>query len=242
MRSPSAHRRTTTRCIAHLTATEHLEALRKLLHALVGDTQVAWVQKHLHVVHMASLEGEGVTELESAATRVGRRGCRFRRTTRSFTIRWRTWSGHFVTQQVNKVNRRKEFFRLKLQEIRKFAEERGLQATWTMSAACREWKETLALEKSMSVGHTNVSEESGAARTRSVRAAGRILARRRNGMTNLIETHTRRRRSCRRCRFGFRLGHRRSCLRGSRPRRGACRRPRGQGRSQSCLRLRCCSL
>jgi hypothetical protein len=64
----------------------------------------------------------------------------------------------FVTRQVNKVNPRKEFFRLSLEEVRKFAEQEGLQATWTMSAACREWKETQALEKSMSTGQTDVSE------------------------------------------------------------------------------------
>jgi len=55
----------------------------------------------------------------------------------------------FVGGQVNKVNARKEFFRVALHEIREQVEKMGCEAAWTMSAACREYKETLAIEKAM---------------------------------------------------------------------------------------------
>ncbi len=56
---------------------------------------------------------------------------------------------HFVRAQVNKINPRKEFFRVQLAEIRRAAEKLGCQAAWTMTAAGREFRETQALEKSM---------------------------------------------------------------------------------------------
>lgn len=52
----------------------------------------------------------------------------------------------FVLAQVNKVNPRKEFFRVKLAEIRKRVESMGIQASWTMTAACQEWRESRAIE------------------------------------------------------------------------------------------------
>ncbi|MET0404882.1 MAG: DUF4041 domain-containing protein [Cystobacter sp.] len=55
----------------------------------------------------------------------------------------------FVRMQVNKVNPRKEFFRLTLRQIREELERMGIQARWTMAAECREYKETLAIEQSM---------------------------------------------------------------------------------------------
>ncbi|HNY26945.1 MAG TPA: DUF4041 domain-containing protein [Candidatus Sumerlaeota bacterium] len=54
---------------------------------------------------------------------------------------------HFVLSQVNKVNFRKEFFRLPLTEIRKNIEELGLEVRWTMAATAAEYRETLAIEK-----------------------------------------------------------------------------------------------
>jgi DNA repair exonuclease SbcCD ATPase subunit len=54
-----------------------------------------------------------------------------------------------VRMQVNKVNPRKEFFRLTLQEIRQELEGMGIQARWTMAAECREYKETLSIEQAM---------------------------------------------------------------------------------------------
>ena len=55
----------------------------------------------------------------------------------------------FVQNQVNKVNPRKEFFRIPLSEIKKEIDNRGLDVKWTLSAAALEYKETGAIEKSM---------------------------------------------------------------------------------------------
>jgi hypothetical protein len=55
----------------------------------------------------------------------------------------------FVREQVNKVNPRKEFFRLTLQQLRNEVEKLGLQVRWTMAAECRDWKETQAIEVGM---------------------------------------------------------------------------------------------
>jgi hypothetical protein len=53
---------------------------------------------------------------------------------------------HFVLNQVNKVNHRKEFFRADLSHIRKEVEKLGLSATWTMAAAAAEYRESQAIE------------------------------------------------------------------------------------------------
>ncbi|WP_422928104.1 DUF4041 domain-containing protein [Singulisphaera sp. PoT] len=55
----------------------------------------------------------------------------------------------FLERQVNKTNKRKEFFRVSLQEVREVAEELGLQATWTIEAEASQYRETLALELAM---------------------------------------------------------------------------------------------
>ena len=49
--------------------------------------------------------------------------------------------------QVNKVNPRKEFFRIPLAEIKALVEKRGVQASWTIAAEAAEYKESLAIEK-----------------------------------------------------------------------------------------------
>ncbi|MGE0704014.1 MAG: DUF4041 domain-containing protein [Vicinamibacterales bacterium] len=54
---------------------------------------------------------------------------------------------HFLLQQVNKVNYRKEFFRAALADIRQEIEALGLQASWTMTAAAQEYRESQAIEK-----------------------------------------------------------------------------------------------
>jgi hypothetical protein len=54
---------------------------------------------------------------------------------------------HFVLHQINKVNHRKEFFRCDLTTIRSEVEALGLTATWTMTAAAQDYRETLAIEK-----------------------------------------------------------------------------------------------
>ncbi len=51
--------------------------------------------------------------------------------------------------QVNKVNPRKEFFRVNLSDIRKLVENKGLTANWTIEAAAAEYRETLAIEAAM---------------------------------------------------------------------------------------------
>lgn len=56
---------------------------------------------------------------------------------------------YFVQNQVNKVNPRKEFFRIPIADIRAEVEKRGLDVTWTMAAAALEYRESLAIEKSM---------------------------------------------------------------------------------------------
>jgi hypothetical protein len=54
---------------------------------------------------------------------------------------------HFDDLRINKVNYRKEFFRLPLERLRAVAAEKGLEATFTMIAEAREYRETQALEK-----------------------------------------------------------------------------------------------
>ena len=51
--------------------------------------------------------------------------------------------------QVNKVNPRKEFFRVNIADIKSMVENMGLNTTWTMDAAAAEYRETLAIEEAM---------------------------------------------------------------------------------------------
>jgi hypothetical protein len=53
----------------------------------------------------------------------------------------------FDELRINKVNYRKEFFRIPLERIRTFAAEHGVNVAFTLAAAAREYRETLALEK-----------------------------------------------------------------------------------------------
>jgi len=55
----------------------------------------------------------------------------------------------FVRSQMNKVNPRKEFFRLSLEEIREEIEQMGCQVQWTLTAECRELRETQSIERDM---------------------------------------------------------------------------------------------
>ena len=57
---------------------------------------------------------------------------------------------HFVMMQVNKVNCRKEFFRVDLRQIREEMKELGITGKWTMAAEAAEYRETLAIEKAVS--------------------------------------------------------------------------------------------
>ena len=51
--------------------------------------------------------------------------------------------------QVNKVNPRKEFFRVQLADIRTLVERAGLKANWTIEAAATEYRETMKIEEDM---------------------------------------------------------------------------------------------
>ena len=56
---------------------------------------------------------------------------------------------HFVMMQMNKVNYRKEFFKVDLSHIRGEIETLGLSAKWTMISEAKEYRETLAIEKAI---------------------------------------------------------------------------------------------
>lgn len=56
---------------------------------------------------------------------------------------------HFVMMQMNKVNYRKEFFKVDLGHIREEVEKFGLTAKWTMAAAAQEYHESMAIEKAI---------------------------------------------------------------------------------------------
>jgi len=53
----------------------------------------------------------------------------------------------FDDARINKVNYRKEFFRIPLERLRNLAAEKGLEVTFTMASEAREYRETVALEK-----------------------------------------------------------------------------------------------
>jgi seryl-tRNA synthetase len=54
---------------------------------------------------------------------------------------------HFLRQQVNKVNPRKEFFRLGLSDIRREVESFGETTHWTMAAEALHYRESLRIEQ-----------------------------------------------------------------------------------------------
>lgn len=55
----------------------------------------------------------------------------------------------FLTAQLNKINPRKEFFRLSLNELKSFVDEIGIETKWTLKAEARQYRETLKLEEEM---------------------------------------------------------------------------------------------
>jgi len=56
---------------------------------------------------------------------------------------------HFILSQINKVNHRKEFFRVDIAYIRQELETLGINPQWTRTAEAREYRETLAIEKAI---------------------------------------------------------------------------------------------
>ena len=53
---------------------------------------------------------------------------------------------YFMKSQVNKVNPRKEFFKIGLKDIRDKVESMQLETKWTMAAEAAEYRESLAIE------------------------------------------------------------------------------------------------
>ena len=64
---------------------------------------------------------------------------------------------HFLMNQVNKVNYRKEFFRTDLHSIKEVVDGFGLECCWTETAKAEEYKETLAIERT--IAHNPVARE-----------------------------------------------------------------------------------
>lgn len=64
----------------------------------------------------------------------------------------------FEGAQVNKMNPRKEFFKVPLSEIRDVVHETESDVHWTMAAEAAEYRETVALEKAMKEG-TTISDQ-----------------------------------------------------------------------------------
>jgi hypothetical protein len=56
---------------------------------------------------------------------------------------------HFLRRQMNKVNPRKEFFRVSLSDIRNEIATLGIDAHWTIAAEAREYRESLAIEHTL---------------------------------------------------------------------------------------------
>jgi len=56
---------------------------------------------------------------------------------------------HFIMMQMNKVNHRKEFFRVDLKHIHEEVEKLGLNVKWTMMGEAKEYRESLSIEKAI---------------------------------------------------------------------------------------------
>lgn len=56
---------------------------------------------------------------------------------------------NFLKSQMNKVNPRKEFFKVTLGAIRSEIERLGVETHWTMTAAARDYRESLAIEQAL---------------------------------------------------------------------------------------------
>ena len=55
----------------------------------------------------------------------------------------------FLNNQVNKVNPRKEFFRVELTNIKTEIERLGIETKWTLAAEARQYRESLSVEKAL---------------------------------------------------------------------------------------------
>lgn len=55
----------------------------------------------------------------------------------------------FLKSQLNKINPRKEFFRLGITEVKNYIDSMGIACKWTMAAEAKQYRETLKLEEEM---------------------------------------------------------------------------------------------
>ncbi|OGU05389.1 MAG: chromosome segregation ATPase [Geobacteraceae bacterium GWC2_55_20] len=55
----------------------------------------------------------------------------------------------FLRAQLNKVNTRKEFFKVSLSDIRNEVDKQGVQTHWTITAAAKDYRESLAIEQAL---------------------------------------------------------------------------------------------
>lgn len=52
----------------------------------------------------------------------------------------------FIRQQINKVNPRKEFFKVGIHELKQAIQSKGIEAAWTMTSEAAEYRELQAIE------------------------------------------------------------------------------------------------
>ncbi len=64
----------------------------------------------------------------------------------------------FLNNQINKVNPRKEFFRVGLADIKTEIERLGIETKWTLAAEARQYRESLAVEKALANNTLNRAE------------------------------------------------------------------------------------
>lgn len=55
----------------------------------------------------------------------------------------------FLKSQLNKINPRKEFFKLNIHDIRNYLDSMGIGCKWTLAAEAKQYRETLKLEQDM---------------------------------------------------------------------------------------------
>lgn len=65
---------------------------------------------------------------------------------------------HFLRNQLNKANPRKEFFRVDLAQIRAEIERLGIETQWTLAAEAREYRESLAIEQALANNTLDVAD------------------------------------------------------------------------------------
>jgi hypothetical protein len=66
---------------------------------------------------------------------------------------------HFMMDQVNKLNPRKEFFKLGIANIKQAVDELGIEAHWTLTADAREYRESLAMVTPIAITETAYEDE-----------------------------------------------------------------------------------